>query len=71
MNIDELKELLEGIASEDLSDGSDLHDHPCTVAIRALDQCYEDIGILRRAFKNKQHSKKVQVLLGLSYGPSY
>ena len=38
MNRSELIELLTELALKDLSDGSDIYDHPCSVAIRAINQ---------------------------------
>ena len=71
MNINELKELLEEMADKDLSDGSDIYNHPCSVAIRALDRCFDDINILRRMSEGRvsNKSKKVQVLVKSNYDP--
>ena len=73
MNREELKEILSVIAARDLSDGYDIYDHPCTVAIRAIDQCFDDIdtlkGIVKRSSSN--YSKKIQVLVKSSYKPSW
>ena len=76
MNKQDLTELLEDIAKSDLSDGADIFDHPCSVAVRAIDQCFSDVQVLRKVFngavKNKSpYSKRVQILAGLSYEPSF
>ena len=73
MNRNELKEILVAMAKEDLSEGSDLHDHPCSVAIRAIDQCFDDINTLRGTIgtKAKNKPKKIQMLVGLNYNPTW
>jgi len=43
----ELIELLSQLATEDLAEDCKLEDHPCSVAIRAIEQCFEDIDSLR------------------------
>lgn len=37
MKISELKLILSELAQKDLVDGSDIYDHPCSVAIRVID----------------------------------
>ena len=73
MNIEELKAVLEEIAILDLADGSDIQDHPCSVAIRALDQCFDDVNTLRRmcAGNVNNKSKNVQVLVKMNYEPRW
>lgn len=71
MNRKELVELLQEVASYDLADGSNIYDHPCSVAIRAIDKAFEDIETLRRIAPKKTGSKKVQMLTGLSHNPSW
>lgn len=73
MKIIQLKGLLESLASNDLSDDSSIDDHPCMVAVRALDQSFEDIEILRRVIINnpQARSKKVTTLIKLNYDPSW
>lgn len=69
MNERELFEILEEVAEKDLVDGHDIYDHPCTVAVRAIKQCFEDISYLKRMIKHPtiQKSKRARLLLGLSY----
>ena len=43
MDITELKELLNELAVNDLADGTDIYDHPCSVAIRALDVYHDGL----------------------------
>ena len=71
MNRPELTELLEKVAEYDLEEGSKLRDHPCSVAIRALDKCFDDINALRSVAPKKQGSERIQMLTGLSYNPSW
>jgi hypothetical protein len=73
MNKEELTELLKEIAENDLNKDADIYDHPCSVAIRALDQCFDDIGILKGVVKRSSasYSKKVAVLIKMSYKPSW
>lgn len=72
MNREELTEVLETLAEKDISDGSELHDHPCSVAIRALDRCFDDISTLRMQIeRHSSQSKKVQHLVGLRYNPEW
>lgn len=40
MKKNELCELLSEIAENDLAEGTDIYDHPCIVAIRAIDRGY-------------------------------
>jgi hypothetical protein len=65
----ELISLLAGIAEGDLVEGEDIYDHPCTVAIRALNNCFDDIKLLQQIANKQIHgkSKKCQTLLGLNY----
>lgn len=73
MNIESLTDRLEALAALDLAEGADVHDHPCSVAIRALNQCFEDIEYLKRVVKNPKISKsrKAWKILGLSYDPEW
>lgn len=73
MNKAKLTELLIELAEKDLSEGSDINDHPCAVAVRALEQCFNDINALQSAFRGKEKnmSKKIQTLMRLNYNPSY
>ena len=40
MKIAELEEILKEMAVNDLAEGSDIDDHPCMVAIRAIDEAF-------------------------------
>lgn len=72
MNREELVIVLTGMAKADLADDSDLYDHPCSVAIRALDKCFDDINTLRmQVERHSSQSKKVQHLVGLRYNPEW
>ena len=70
---EELIELLEKVAEVDLEDGADIRDHPCSVAVRAINQSFDDVNTLCRVIRNDTmgRSKKVQLLIGLSYNPSF
>lgn len=61
MKKDELIELLSNLASEDLAEGGKLEDHPCIVACKALNECFEDIEgrnrIIERFYKINGESK--------------
>lgn len=76
MNKTDLVELLEGLAQKDLEPGESLFDHPCSVAVRAIEQSFSDIKTLQTTIninlQNKSGlSKRVQMLTGLSYNPTY
>lgn len=73
MNKSELVELLETMAKKDLTDGADISDHPCSVAIRAINQSFDDIEFLKRIISgaaNKQ-SKRAYTIRGLTYNPTW
>ena len=73
MNKDELISLLSEIAKEDTVESADEYDHPCSVAVRALDKCFDDITFLKRVANNVAHikSKRAQMLLKLNYNPEW
>lgn len=72
MNRTELVELLKELAEKDLAEGTELFEHPCSVAVRAIEQCFEDIGVLRSvAIRKSSQSKRVQVLIASKYDPSW
>lgn len=73
MNKAELTELLLEIAEKDTTGGHNIQDHPCSVAVRALDACFEDIRFLQRIANEKVHgkSKRAKMLLGLNYEPGW
>lgn len=64
MYLDDLKELLLEMAIEDLYDDADLNDHPCVVAIRAINGLYDDATFLVRVANGKANrdSKRAQTL---------
>ena len=71
MDKQELIELLDEIAMNDIEDAANIDDHPCRVAIRAIDKCFDDIEMLRNISPKKAGSKKVQMLTGSRYNPSW
>ena len=68
MNKEELIDLLGEIAEKDLSDGSELSDHPCSLAIRTINKCISDISHLKKIIKGtaNKRSKRSMELLGMS-----
>lgn len=68
-----LKELLFDIAGKDLVEGANLIDHPCIVAAKAIDQCFDDIDYLKQILNNKQtiRAKRAVHLIKLNYNPDY
>lgn len=52
MNKEELIMELEAVAEEDTLTLKEYGKHPCTIAIRALNQCFEDIKGLQRGLQN-------------------
>mgnify|MGYP003637861512 CR=1 FL=1 len=73
MNKKVLIGLMEVIATRDLECGGDIHDHPCTVAVRAIKRYTEDIGKLQRLAKGseKGKSKSDQELVRGIYCPNF
>lgn len=73
MNKNELKEILNELAEKDLQDGADIHDHPCQVAIRAIDQCFDDINSLKSIINTGygEKSKRMQSILKITYNPEW
>lgn len=73
MNKEELTTLLEELAIGDLADGANLDDHPCSVAIRALDQCFDDLNYMKQMVIGTQHkrSKRARRLILNTYNPSW
>jgi hypothetical protein len=65
----ELVSQLEELAKQDLTDGADIFDHPCTVAIRAINKAFNDIEMLKVGAPKRKGSKAMQVLTGLKYNP--
>lgn len=72
MNKETLTELLKELAEADLKSGTDIHDHPCSVAVRALDQCFIDIDTLRGlAPHSSTYTKRTQILVREPYKPDW
>jgi hypothetical protein len=73
MEKQELTTLLDALAIDDLADGADLRDHPCSVAVRALNQCFDDLNYMKRIVIGVQHkgSKKARTLIVNTYNPSW
>lgn len=65
METSELIELLEELAISDLSDGSELHEHPCSLVVEELKQNADDIDHLRKIIKGETNprSKRSMVLI--------
>ena len=38
--------LLQDLAKNDLADGNDIHDHPCSVAVREIEKHASDVRLL-------------------------
>lgn len=73
MNKKELIELLDAVAEDDLADGANIYHHPCSVAVRAITKCFDDIKFLREIPNGLNHgkSKRAKMLLGLNYDPQW
>ena len=72
MNRSELDKNLNELAAGDLEPGHDINDHPCMVAIRAMDSLHKDIESLRAIVTNKHSgSKRMQTLIRMGHTDSY
>ena len=73
MNKKELCDLLTEIAERDLVEGSELSDHPCFVAVRAIESCFADIDFLKAIATGivTDKSKAARMILGLRYNPNW
>jgi len=71
VNKTDLKELLQAIAENDLADGCSIDDHPCAVAVRAIDGCFSDIERLQVLVKEKPKCKRDIVLVNAPYSPEW
>lgn len=71
MNKSELVDLLCQIAEKDLANDADLRDHPCMVAIRAINTAFDDIELLRSVAPKKKGSKRMQMLTSTLYNPKW
>ena len=71
MNRKNLSELLMELAKSDLEEGIDISTHPCALAVRMIDQCFEDVSALREVVRDHHgtHSKKIEHLIRLTYNP--
>lgn len=67
----ELIVALKDLAKKDLTDESNIFDHPCSVAVRALDQAYYDIEELRSLAKSGRYCKRHKVLVETPYNPQW
>jgi len=73
MNRPELIELLQELVESDLVVGSNIYDHPCAVAIKAINQCFDDIKFLQGIAKGNERNKckRIQVMVKGIYDPSW
>ena len=73
MNKQELVEILEEIAEIDVVAGTEISNHPCSVAVRAINRAFDDMDFLRRVANGKipKNSKRAQVMLGCPYSPEF
>ncbi len=74
INLNQLICKLEDLANGDLTEGSDIYDHPCSVAIRAIESARDDIEYLKLVLKGKRNidCKRAQVLIKTStYTPKF
>jgi hypothetical protein len=69
MDVDTLKETLAELAEKDLSDGSNLYDHPCSIAIRAIESYAENINYLRSIITRKNSGKSKSAVTLIKMGP--
>jgi len=73
VNKKELIALLKDMAELDLTDGSVISDHPCSVAAKAIEQCIDDINFLRDIVNGKVEgkSKAAITMLKMPYNPRW
>lgn len=73
MDKQELISVLSELASKDLADHSDINDHPCMVAVRAINQCFDDIAHLQQIVSSGAgpKSKRSVYLSKLPYNPKW
>ena len=73
MNKEQLTDLLTDLAKKDIAEDTDILDHPCMVANRAISQCFEDVDYLKRLISGSANkkSKKAQFMLNLNYDPNW
>ena len=73
MNKNDLIKLLEELSKNDLSSGSDVYDHPCSVAVRAINQYSDDVAHLCQVVRGDLmgHPKRTQKLISNAYNPNW
>lgn len=57
MNKEKLIKVLTEIVKRNLSEGKNIENHLCSIAIKALDKCFDDIRFLKRIINNTAHKK--------------
>lgn len=73
MNKQQLFELLEELAQEDLSEGCEIENHPCMLAIKFINEAIVDIESLKRFIKlnheinHSNASKNINILVNTNY----
>ena len=70
----ELMELLMELARKDQVKGTKLSDHPCVVAMRAIDRTFDDINFLLKIARGATYLTKEnrgQFLIKLTYNPDF
>lgn len=70
MKKEELIELLTELAQKDLVDGADIDNHPCSIAIRAIEQYQKDIEKLQH-YGADSHAGSQQALVNQDYNPEW
>lgn len=68
MKIEELKGLLTEIAAKDLSEGSDLHDHPCSVAVKVMGAYEDDVDFLIDVINGRANKKSKRAMTLIAMG---
>lgn len=65
--------MLAEIAKQDLAPGAELAAHPCSIAIKALDQAIDDIDYLKQIINGTQtkRAKRAVYLIKLNYDPDF
>jgi len=73
MNKQGLIGLLEDIAKHDLTEGAELRNHPCSIAVDAIKEAFDDIEFLKRIISGSANirSKRAAMLIGLPYDPHW
>ena len=74
MKKEQLITILEELAVGDLSEDCIIEDHPCSVAVRALNKLSDDISVLKGTLKRNKirgKSKREQILIGSICAPDF